>query len=110
MRNNGLMKNSSRLGETEGAMGQRDSAIELATQICDALDAEPFDRMRLDAIDAIIEDLRALKMLMRKCSDADLAITYLQKMKRSRADKSLEGQRAKDAAVGARIMAYNLSE
>jgi hypothetical protein len=34
----------------------------------------------------------------------------LEKMKGPRADKHAEGQRAKDAAVGARIMAYNIAE
>jgi hypothetical protein len=28
----------------------------------------------------------------------------------ARADKHAEGQRAKDAAIGARIMAYNMAE
>jgi hypothetical protein len=89
---------------------KRDRAIPLATEICDALALDHFDRMSLGAIDNVIADLRTLRSLMGRCPDIDLAISYLEKMKRPRADKHAEGQRAKDAAVGARIMAYNMAE
>ncbi len=92
------------------ALTKRDRSIALAEQICDAFDLDPFDRMSLGAIDNMIDDLRTLRTLMGRCSDIDLAIGYLDKMKRPRADKHAMGQRAKDAAVGARIMAHNIVE
>ncbi len=91
-------------------MARRDQAIALATQICDALDGDQIHRMPLDAIQHAIDDLKALRAIMGRCSDVDLAIGYLEKMKRPRADKAAEGQRAKNAAYGAKMSAYNMAE
>jgi hypothetical protein len=92
------------------AVTNRDRAIALAEQIYDALDVDQIRRLPLDAIQHAIADLKALRILMGQCSDADLAIAYLEKMKRPRADKAAEGQRAKDAAYGTKIMAYNMAK
>jgi hypothetical protein len=46
---------------------------------------------------------------MGKCPDIELAIHSLETMKPPRADKRAEAQAAKDAAVGARAMAYNMA-
>jgi hypothetical protein len=89
---------------------KRDRAIALAEQICDALDRYRFDQMSHGAIDGVIADLRTLRSLMGQCSDIDLAIGCLEKLKRPRTDKHAEGQSAKDAVVGARIMAHNMAE
>jgi hypothetical protein len=48
--------------------------------------------MSLGAIDNVIADLRKLRSLMGGCSDVDLAMRYLKKMKRPRADKQAEGR------------------
>lgn len=89
---------------------KRDRAIAIAEQICDALTVDHFDRMSPGTIDKAIADLHTLQPLLGTCSDIDLAIGYLEKMKRPRANKQDLGQRAKDAAVGAKIMAYNMDK
>jgi hypothetical protein len=89
---------------------KRDRAIALAGEICDALHLDNFDRMSLSAIDNTIADLRTLQSLLGTCSDIDLAIHHLEKMKPPSADKQSEGRLAKDAAVGAKIMAYNMTK
>ena len=88
----------------------RDQAITLAAEIYDSLARDRLDQMSHDAIDYIISDLRTLHSLMGGCSDVDLAIHHLEKMKRPRADKYAEGQSAKDAAYGAKIMAHNMAD
>jgi hypothetical protein len=87
---------------------RRNQAVALAEQVCDVLSSvDHFDRISLGAVDNIISDLRTLRSLMGRCSDVDLAIGYLEKMKRPRADKPTEGQRAKDAAFGGQeVIAY----
>jgi hypothetical protein len=89
---------------------KRDRAIALAEKICDALTVDNFDRMSISAINNVIADLHMLRSVMKRCPDIDLAIGYLEKMKRLRANKQDLGQRAKDAAVGAKIMAYNMDK
>lgn len=89
---------------------KRDRAIALVMEIRDRLDVDYYDRMTLGAIDNVIADLRTLRFLMGRCDDIDLAIHYLEKMKRPRSDKNAEGQRAQSAAVGAQIMAHNMTE
>ena len=59
---------------------ERDRAIALAEQICDALTVDHFDRMSLGTIEHLITDLRTLRSLMGRCPDIDLAIGYLEKM------------------------------
>ena len=88
---------------------KRDHAIDLATQIRDAIGAvDQFERMPLGAIDSIITDLRSLRSIMGACPDIDQATRNLEKMKRPRADKSALGKAAKDAIVGALMAAYNM--
>jgi hypothetical protein len=88
---------------------KRDRAIALAGKICDALTVDHSDQMSIGAIDNVIADLRTLRSIMVGYPDIDLAIGYLEKMKRPRTDKQSESQQAKDAAVGAKIMAYNMA-
>lgn len=90
---------------------KRDRAIELAEQARKEIKSADglYDRLSLGAIDEIIDKLRALRSLMGACPDANLAIEYLAKMKRPRADKRAEGERAKNAIVGAVISAYNIA-
>lgn len=92
------------------AATKRDRAIALAEKICDALTVDHFDQMSIGTIDNVLADLRTLRSLMARCPDIDLAIGYLEKMKLSRADKQSEGQQAKSAAVGAKIMAHNMEK
>ena len=90
---------------------KRDRAIELAEQARKEIESTDglFDRLSLGVIDDIADKLRALRSLMGTCPDANLAIRYLEKMKRPRADKQAEGECAKDAIVGALMSAYNIA-
>ncbi len=92
------------------ALSKKDRAIALATKICDALDPDQFDRMTLGEIESVIDDLRTLRSLLGHCSFVNFAQHYLERMKRPRANKQAEGQRAKDAAVRAKVMAQSMEE
>ena len=84
---------------------------EIADGICTALGADRVDALSLNSIDGLIVDLCTLKMLLGgQSTDVNLAIRYLEKMKRPRADKQAEGRRAKHAAEGARIATYRLAQ
>jgi hypothetical protein len=85
-------------------------AIALAEQICEALDHDRFDQMSLDAIDNVIADLNTLRSLVGRCSDINVAISSLERMKQPRANKYMKAKSAKEAAAGARIMVYSMTE
>jgi hypothetical protein len=85
-------------------------AIALGGSIRNAFDHDYSDRMSAGEIDEIIKNLRTLRSLMRGCSDIDLALDYLERMKRPCAEKYDLFDKAKSAAVGALATAYNMEE
>jgi hypothetical protein len=89
---------------------KRDQAITLAEQIYDALNQDRFDQMSHGAIDSVIADLNTLRSLVGRCSDINVAISSLERMKHPRANKLLKAQSAKEAAAGARNMVYDMAE
>jgi hypothetical protein len=85
------------------------SVGEIADGVCTALGADRAEALNLGSIDGLIVDLCTLKMFLGGQSpDVDLAIRYLENMKRPRADKQAEGRRARHAAEGARIATLKL--
>jgi len=88
----------------------RDRAIALAEQIYAALNHGLFDQMSHEAIDSVIADLNTLRSLVGRCSDINVAISSLERMKRPRANRLLKAQSAKEAAAGARNMVYDMAE
>jgi hypothetical protein len=89
---------------------RRDRAIALIEKIRDSLICIQFDHMSLSTMDEIIGELSRLRQLFPwPCSDIDLAINYLEKMKRPRSDKFDLGQSILSAVVGIQVMAYRIS-
>ena len=89
---------------------KRDRAIALAEQIYTALNHDLFDQMSHEAIDSVIADLNTLRSLVGRCSDINVAISSLERMKHPRANKLLKAQSAKEAAASARNMVYDMAE
>jgi hypothetical protein len=91
-------------------LNNRDRAVALAEQIYAALNHDRLDQMSHGAIDGVIADLNTLRSLVGRCSDINVAISSLERMKHPRANRLLKAQSAKEAAAGARNKVYDMLE
>jgi hypothetical protein len=91
-------------------INNRDRAVALAEQIYAALNHDRLDQMSHGAIDCVMADLNTLRSLVGRCSDINVAICSLERMKHPRANRLLKAQSAKEAAAGARNMVYDMAE
>ena len=88
---------------------RKQQAIKLADEIYEMIDQDNFDRMSLGAIEEALSKLGTLSaMYGRRDSEIEAAKSYLEKMKKPRADRYQLGSSLKGMVYGIRMSAHNL--
>jgi hypothetical protein len=87
----------------------KEQAIKLADEIYELINVDNFDGLSLGTIDEALSKLGTLSALYgKRDSEIEAAKSYLEKMKRPRADRRQLGQSLNYVAYGIRMSASNL--